>query len=133
MGKRFAAVALSLVVCALCLVSCAKREEAPEDGDVRALARAFVEMLSNGDFSGAAEGFDGAMKQAMPPEKLREAWESLVREAGTFQGQVSVRTAREMGYDAAYVTCKFERRTIDVKVVFNAEREIGGLWFVPSP
>ena len=131
MVNRFVFVSLSLVVCAACLVSCGRQSEVPEAADVTALAQEFVEQLSDRDFPAAAGSFDNTMAQAMPPDKLEEAWGSLAANMGAFKRQVGVRTAREQGFDVAYVTCEFERGRMDVKLVFDRSRNISGLWFVP--
>jgi hypothetical protein len=71
------------------------------------------------------------MKQAMPAQKLREAWSSLTGQFGAFKRQAGVRTAKEQGFDVAYVTCEFEKGSASVKVVWDRAGQVGGLWVVP--
>jgi hypothetical protein len=96
------------------------------------IAKRFVELLSEGEFSKATENFDGVMKKVLPPKKLKEVWESLVAQAGPFKGQIGARTEKTGKYEIVFVTCRFEKLTLDAKVVFNREKQISGLWFVPS-
>jgi len=124
-------IALMLTAVCIALSSCGAKEQVSQTGDFAALAKQFVEQLANGDFSAAVQNFDATMKVGMPPEKLKEAWEGLVGQVGALQKQAGVRMAKEQGFDAAYVTCEFERGKVDVKVVFNGAKEISGLWFVP--
>ena len=35
-------------------------------------------------------------------------------------------------FDIVIVTCEFEKRMIDIKVVFNRKKEVTGLWFLPA-
>lgn len=130
MMRHSVAVGLSLAICTV-LCSCGQRRQVVQSPDVAELAGQFVELMAKGDFSTAVRNFDGAMKQAMSAEKLGEAWRSLTTQVGAFQRQAGVRTAKEQGYDVAYVTCEFENGSVAVKVVFDRAKQISGLWFVP--
>ena len=94
-------------------------------------ALAFVQLLVEGKFNEAYERFDAAMRRAMPPEKLQDAWEQITTQAGEFIRVVSTRFAREMGFRVVYVTCKFAYTPLNVKVVFDREEKVTGLWFLP--
>jgi len=94
--------------------------------------KGFVEMLAKGDYAGAFAKFDATMKDAMPVDQIRAAWESLLAQAGEFQKVIGVRQAKEQGYDVVYVTCDFEKSQLDVKVVYNNKKEVAGLWFLPK-
>jgi hypothetical protein len=72
------------------------------------------------------------MKGALPEPKLREAWQTLLQQAGPFQKRLGTRQDVQDGYQIVFVTCQFERAALDVKVVFNAGREVAGLFFVPA-
>lgn len=95
-------------------------------------AIAFVHLLEKGRFSSAVEHFDATMKGVMPSNKLQEAWTSLITQAGSFKRQVAVRAASFQQFRIVFVTCEFEKATLDVKVVFDNEGRIAGLFFVPS-
>jgi len=129
--KRSAASLLCMVFCAMSLISCDQREEASNSAALAKRATEFVELLASGNFTSAATHCDNNMRQGMPPEKLQEAWGGLIGTLGAFQKQAGVRTATEQGYDVAYVTCEFAKGTMAVKVVFNRDRQVSGLWFVP--
>jgi hypothetical protein len=121
-----------LLISLLCLgFSCAKQQAAPSV-DFTKPAEQFVTQLAKGDFATATKSFDATMAQAMPADKLAEAWKSLAPQMGNFQKQLGTRTAIEQGFNAAYVKCKFDKGAIDVKVVFNNSQQISGLWFTPS-
>ncbi|MCD6237807.1 MAG: DUF3887 domain-containing protein [Thermotogae bacterium] len=100
--------------------------------EVTTTALQFVEMLTKGDFSSATEDFDGTMKKLLPPTKLQTIWTSLITQVGPFKNQNGIRMQKYREYDIIFVTCKFERAYIDVKVVFNAEGKISGLFFLPG-
>jgi len=92
----------------------------------------FVDLLVKEDFTGAVGRFDSTMKSALPEQKLREVWQSLQKQAGRFKKQLRTRMEMQQGYEAVFVTCQFERATLDAKVVFDAKKQIAGLFFVPS-
>jgi len=95
-------------------------------------ATQFVDLLVKEDFTGAVARFDSTMKSVLPEEKLREVWLTLQKQAGSFKQRLRARADTAGGYDMVFVTCHFEGADLDAKVVFNAERQIAGLFFVPS-
>jgi hypothetical protein len=130
--KRPMVLALLLAACVV-LTSCGAKAPAPSSspgGNVAALAQEYVDLLAKGDFQAAVKSFDPTMAGAAPPDKLGEAWKSLTDGCGAFQKRLSVRTTKEQGYDCAYVTCQFANRAMDVKVVFDPQQQISGMWFV---
>jgi len=97
-----------------------------------AQAKEFVGLMVKGEFSKAVENFDSVMSKAMPNEKLKEVWQTVVKQAGPFKKQKGTRTETLPKFDIVYVTCQFEKGDLDVKVVFNREKQITGLWFAPA-
>jgi hypothetical protein len=100
--------------------------------DFTGSGKEFVEMLIKGDYAAAVAKFDGTMKGVMPEEKLAQAWLSLLQQVGAFERIDGVSQKKEQGYDVVYVTCTFERAGVNVKVVYNTDKEVSGLWFVPK-
>ncbi len=76
--------------------------------------------------------FDETMAEALPAPKLKAAWDSILRQVGKFEKIAATRAAQEAGYRVVYVTCDFADKPLDVKVVFNAEGWVSGLWFLPA-
>lgn len=99
------------------------------DSDIATAGCKFVELLATNDFAGAVMRFDGTMQTAMPQSTLRETWQALEMQIGSFQKQLRARVAKSGGYDIALVSCQFERATLDVKVVFDAKQRVTGLFF----
>jgi hypothetical protein len=130
MPRKSLAVLLLLFAC-VALSSCAHRALAPQPAAVEKQARQFVDLLAKGDFATAVASFDPTMKQRLPADKLAGSWKDLIAKAGAFRKQDGVRTAKEQGYDVAYLACEFERATLDVKVVFDQQGQVTGLWMVP--
>jgi hypothetical protein len=93
----------------------------------------FVQLLATGQFPAATESFDETMKNALPAEKLQELWESTVSQIGPFKEQLGSRIEKQADFDIILGTCQFENGTLDVKVVYNAEKQFAGLFFTPTP
>lgn len=90
------------------------------------MAGDFIKLLAEGDFSRATENFDTAMKEAAPAEKLSQIWGSLVNQYGRFNKQLDTQTKSISVYEAAIVTCEFEKMLVDLQVTFNSAKQIGG-------
>lgn len=132
MTKYLWVAALSLGI-SVVLTSCGpQRRQASQSDDIAKLGGEFVELLSKGDSATAVQSFDATMKQAMPAEKLTQAWTGLTGRLGAFKKQAGVRTATEQGFDVAYVRCEFGKGSVEVKVVFDSAKQVSGLWFLPA-
>jgi dienelactone hydrolase len=109
-----------------------QKEPNTMDGLIK-MAKEFVNQLEKGDYAGSVKNFDETMTRLVPPEKMKEAWEILIKQVGELKEQICVRTESIPKYDIVYVTCEFEKATLDVKVVFNKQKQIAGQFFVPPP
>jgi dienelactone hydrolase len=107
------------------------QSKAAPEGDPRSAARHLLELLAAGAFAEATQGFDAAMKEGLPAEKLGQTWGLVSQQAGRFQREAGVRSTQEEGYRVVYVTCFFEKAPLDLKVVFDRKGRIAGLFFVP--
>ncbi|MGO9201878.1 MAG: alpha/beta fold hydrolase [Limisphaerales bacterium] len=109
------------------------RSAAPsETNDVVSSGRQFVDLLAKGNFARAVTQFDPTMTKAAPEAKLGDIWQGLQAQTGAFKRALGARAEKLMGYDIVLVTCEFARTNLDVKVVFNSNRQVAGLFFVPS-
>lgn len=123
---------VALAVLSNPLTAPAQQEESPAHAEIVNLATGFVSSCARGDFVEATKRFDSTMKGAMPTDKLEETWNSLLSQAGPFLRRNAFRMQQAEGYDIVFVTCEFEKMSLDVKVVFNDKQQIAGLWFVPA-
>ena len=114
------------------LLSCSRQATAPNGAAVEAQAEQFVREVVQGDFSGAMARFDDHMANAMPADKLRETWRAVVTEVGEFERIAATRLEKAPPHDIAFLTCEFEKQTLDLKLVFASSGKISGMWFVPS-
>jgi len=104
----------------------------PMPPDLEARAGTFVDRLAAGDFAAAAAHFDKVMQKAAPPKQLERIWLSFGLRFGKFLSREGCRRERFQQYEFVFVRCRFERRTVDLKVVFNRKAEIAGFFTVPT-
>ncbi|MCX7846238.1 MAG: alpha/beta fold hydrolase [Dictyoglomaceae bacterium] len=98
----------------------------------RILSQNFVNLLSQGKFNEAINYFDDSVKPLLPGEKLKEIWESLIKQVGEFKGIINIRDEKSGVYSIVYVTSEFFLMDIDVKLVF-LNKKLVGLFFQPAP
>jgi uncharacterized protein len=94
-------------------------------------AKAFVTAQAKGDFAAAMKDFDDVMHKASPADKMETAWKLVEKQAGPFRKQLETRQEKTGKYDIVYVTCQFEKTSLDVRVVFTGEGQITGYSFRP--
>ncbi|MGH9897486.1 MAG: DUF3887 domain-containing protein [Pyrinomonadaceae bacterium] len=89
-------------------------------------------MFEKWDFKGVHGYFDQLMQGSLPPEKLQEAWTSVTEQAGLFKRQVSVHEEKIDKLNIVVVRCEFEKVWINVRITFDENDKISGLFFVPA-
>ncbi len=110
-------------------------EVAAADGqasdDLEEKALSFIDQLSRGEYAEATAGFDNAMLQALPEERLQSIWEDLVKQYGGYRSTGKVERQAAGQYTAVIVETHFERADINLRVVFSAAGQISGFFYVP--
>jgi hypothetical protein len=119
-----------LALLVVCLPSC--RPGQPASEGPTAAAERFVDLLAAGDFATAVQGFDKTMAGALTADKLKASWDTVVTQAGPFQKRLSSQATKAQGYDIVVVACQFAKAPLDIKVVFDAQGKVSGLWMAPS-
>ena len=104
----------------------------PAEGPLPDVAREAVSELSSGQYARFFARFDEAMKAALPEAKVQELWKAITGQTGAFQSQIAARQETAGAFDVVFVTCQFEKAPLDIKLVFNAERKLSGLFFSPA-
>ena len=130
---RTSGAAIFVVALALAL-GCQPRQAAQpvEAPDLVTHAEAFVDQMAAGEWQAAVADFDATMTNVMPPDKLKESWDQVVGLAGAYEKRVASVAVKDKGYDIVVVTCTFEKANMDVRVVYDANGKITGLWTTPS-
>jgi len=126
-------ILLGLMILFIISVSLYPQQALPtQSNELENIAKEFVNLLVQENFSAAVKTFDATMSSVMPPKTLQETWTALIKQVGIFKKQISTRKEKYQQYDFVFVTCQFERATLDIKVVFDSNKKVAGLFFVPS-
>src|SRR4051794_31429071 len=96
-----------------------------------ARGEAVVAALRDQKFAAAAADFTPEMQTALPPDKLTPAWQAVPDRFGPFQKVLGSRTESREKYEIVYVACQFEKGPLDVRLVYTADKKLGGLQFLP--
>lgn len=120
-----------LFVCViLCLLAaCGQPPQDIGAVDLTKQAKDFVDLMVQGDYTGVVARFDKKMQEVLSENQVEEMWSAMQVRYGQYQKQIGVRQTTEQGFDCVYVTCAFEKQNIDIKVVFDGEQKVAGLWF----
>src|SRR5262245_55116500 len=92
-------------------------------------ARKLVELLGKEQFVVAVTAFDDALKKTLPADKLGEHWTALTGKVGAFKRQNEATYEKAQEFDVVTIPCDFEKSSLDVRVVFNAEKLVTGVYF----
>lgn len=130
MHRSFSMLLLSLMLC-LVAISCNTAELPPLEGEPAELAAEFIGCLVKGDYEGCVGYFSAKMKRAMSARKLEQVWKDLQSQMGPYVEETGMREEIIDGYDVVFVTTEFKDGLIDVRVVFDEDRRVAGLWFDP--
>lgn len=133
MLKRIAGMVLPMLL-AFAVVSCSGDPEPvgpPLEGEITDLASEFIDNLVKEDYSSAAAFFDAQMKRAMSEKKLKQTWDSLLKQMGAYVGEVDKRVEQSGEYEAVNVITEFANESLNIRVVFNSDKRVSGLWFQP--
>ena len=98
--------------------------------DLRSKARTFVNAIFSDKPETAVSMMDETMANAMPASVVRQFREKLIQQAGSFQSIKDVHVELIQNYQAAYVSCAFEKSTVNLRVVFTGNAKVGGLQIV---
>jgi dienelactone hydrolase len=109
----------------------AVKQDNPNMDELIERAKELVIALENGQYDESVKHFDETMTKLAPPEKMQEVWEMVIKQVGPLKEKKGVWTESIPKYDIVYVTCQFEKATLDIKVVFDKNKKIAGQFFVP--
>ena len=129
-------LSFALIALALGVISCnyqtqGKSQPAALPGDAVSAARTFVDLLAKGDFAAAEKAFDSEMRGGLPQDKLEATWKAVQSQYGPFKKQVSMKKGKAQGYDLVVIKCEFEKGLLGIRLAFNKEGQVSGLFFDP--
>jgi hypothetical protein len=92
-------------------------------------ARSVVDKLSGADYAGVEGRFNAFMKGNLNQGQLQAVWQQTLQTFGVF-GQIQVAQKVDM-LDLVEVKCSFANKIAILRVQFDADNNVSGLWIVP--
>lgn len=89
----------------------------------------FIKSLTTGDNNTAYGLFDTLISKKIPPAQFNTIWTSLQSQLGSYKTHGSTRIEES---NITYTPFEFEKGTLDLKLVFTAQKKIMGFFFVPA-
>lgn len=126
MKRLSPAIAGIVIVCSGLIAAAQLSSEA-------AIARTetILQHLQAGDGAALVKLLDAKMTAALPAEKLKGVWSGVVGQFGAFRSVAERREGRVQDRQAVELILAFEKETIVMRAVFDAEGKVGGLVFRP--
>lgn len=97
-----------------------------------ALARAVVDSLARRSFDDAFAAFNDTMRGALPAAKLREIWDGILAQAGPLSACGDALSEKAGALVAVVLPCRFEKASLDARVVVDVDGKVAGLFFKPA-
>ncbi len=127
--SKFISILLAVAI-SLSLVACAEPvKEEVVDLDYVKMAKDLFEKLNNGQFEDCIPLFSDKLKEAMPADKLKEAWETTVAQGSTFIEIEKTETEIKDEAEVVKLYLAYSAQGIIMQVPFDKEGRIIGLWF----
>ncbi|NCT66054.1 MAG: DUF3887 domain-containing protein [Rhodanobacteraceae bacterium] len=95
-----------------------------------ARATRLLDAAEKGDYATATRDFDATMRAALPPEKFRQAWESLAQ-FGKLQARGQSHLSKMEGYIAVTIPLVFEKANLYAQVACGESGRIAGFYIKP--
>lgn len=105
---------------------------AAQSPDLPSQARGLVTAMAAKQFADVEAHFDSTMASALPAGKLADVWMQVIAQNGEFKAIAGVHHEELRGYPVMYVTCRFAKNELDVKLVFDDKGLVAGLFFAPA-
>ncbi len=96
------------------------------------LAEDFLHQLATEQYDSAVQQFDSVLTARLPAPTLRVVWEALQKQVGSFQQYEKYFTETRAPWFTVFLTCRFEKALLDMKLVYNKDQKIAGLFFLPA-
>lgn len=120
--KRWTMIVLLLLMMATGVLA---QEATPDPVVTDALG--VLDRLVNGDYAGIHAQFSAQVQAMVTPEQLQEAWETLLAQAGAYQGVIGSRY--ETGSNTGVLNLQFALVQLDLRVTYDDAGQIIGLQF----
>ncbi len=96
------------------------------------LSQKMLKQFQKNEYTAIPAVFDDTMKGALPADKLKAVWESLLSQCGKFvkSGEAAESTVQQ--YQLVKIPLEFEKAKLVMQVSISADHKVAGLYFVPD-
>jgi hypothetical protein len=98
----------------------------------QARAASLLDSAEKGDFNGATSAFDAKMRTALPPPKLKEAWDQLAQ-FGKLNARGQSHLGTGDGYMIVMIPLIFEKANLVAQIACGTDGRIAGFYVKPAP
>ncbi len=111
----------------------AQSQTSPASGaEVREkVASNIADNLAKNDFTAARKDFAKIMLDALSENKLKEDWNKVLKQMGDFKKVLTTSYEEKSGYKIISKRCQFANENASIRVTFNEENQVIGLYFKP--
>lgn len=122
---------ITIILSSLILFSCTQQEVEQEINfkDYEDLAIEFIEFLNNQEYEKAFENFDSTVSARLSLERLEELWETVILQIGPMIKISNINSSEDNGYIVVITSCEFDKYILDIKVVYDKNKEVAGFFF----
>lgn len=96
------------------------------------LAKDVVTELKAGDLAALESRFDDELRKALPDSKLRGFWLGVIGKGGLLESCAEPRTFLAKEYTLAFTECTFERQKAELKLTFQSDGRLAGMFLEPE-
>lgn len=101
-------------------------------GSCQARATSLLDDVEKGDYKGATSAFDAKMHTAMPPPKLKEAWDQI-SQFGKLVARGQSHLSSGEGYTLVMIPLIFEKANLVAQIACGTDGRIAGFYVKPVP
>lgn len=120
---------LILILVNLIIIFSAGAQEYAQQTDITAKVVSYFEQEQIPEIYAL---FDETMQSAITIEKLSEIWKTLPTQVGNYIGSGEAVASEVQGMVVVNHFLDFENVDLDLKLAFNEQNKISGLFFVPA-
>lgn len=95
------------------------------------ISETFLNKMLRSQFDSCIVFFDTSVTSKLNPGMMQSMWERIPQFVGEYKSYGDIRTEKLDTLEAVLIRCAFEKTKLDLKLVYNKEKKIVGIFFLP--
>lgn len=95
------------------------------------LSESFLKKMIREQFDSCQTYFDTSVSNQLNPEMMKEMWSRIPQYVGEYKSYEDIRTEKMDTLEATLIRCTFAKTKLDLKLVYNTQKKIVGIFFLP--